>query len=98
MNVKCFPCLCVLQMVLQQELAKHYEVSDIPTLVLLDKNGKTITKGGRYIASEMETADDIVRWARKPIISFTRKPLINKDGDFQLNPEKYEVIGEKVFI
>ena len=98
MNIKCSPLICVLQ----EKLSYNYKVRGIPTLVLLDKNGKTITKDGRNIASEMETAGDLVRWTREPRISdfratFTKEPLINKDGDFQLNPDKYEVIGEFLF-
>ena len=40
-------------------------MSDLPTLVLLDKNGKTITKDGRSVVTKMKTAGDLVRWSRE---------------------------------
>ncbi|XP_060596591.1 nucleoredoxin-like [Ruditapes philippinarum] len=47
------------------KLSSLFEVTGIPTLVILDKNGDLVTKDGRSGASGCNSAGDFVKWCRK---------------------------------
>lgn len=64
----------------QQKLSKKFKVQGIPTLVLVNKEGKLITTDGRTIVMEDERGNDFP-WTPKTFPEIIPGKLINKEGE-----------------
>eukprot|EP00004_Rigifila_ramosa_P019573 TRINITY_DN49_c0_g1_i1.p2 TRINITY_DN49_c0_g1~~TRINITY_DN49_c0_g1_i1.p2 ORF type:complete len:428 (-),score=133.42 TRINITY_DN49_c0_g1_i1:57-1286(-) len=60
-------------------LSKKYKVSGIPTLVLVDAQGKTITTGGREVLSEDPTGAEFP-WTPKSVFELLGDKLVGPGG------------------
>ncbi len=75
-------------------LSKKYQVSGIPTLIVLDgKTGKLITKDGRSIITDDPEGSDFP-WSPKSLAEEMKDAeLQSKDGKTSWNDVKKNVVG-----
>jgi len=76
----------------KEALSKKYKVRGIPSLVILDKDGNTITTDGRAaISGDPEGAN--FPWTPKPLSELLGNRFTSKDGDVTMESLKGKHIG-----